>query len=105
MLGAMDKALASPVRANDLLQRVAIEDACRAGLAFYDFGETGINAELAAFKMRFGAQPVSWSDYVIERGRCTEAGQAVRTLVKRAVGFKGPPPVAVPLKSPAGPQD
>jgi hypothetical protein len=105
VLGAMDKALASPVRANDLLQRVAIEDACLAGLAFYDLGETGTNDELAAFKMRFGAQPTSWSDYVIERLPLTEAGQAVRTVVKRAVGFKGPPPAAVELNSPAGSGD
>jgi lipid II:glycine glycyltransferase (peptidoglycan interpeptide bridge formation enzyme) len=102
VLGAMDKALAGPVRANDLLQRVAIEDACRAGCSFYDFGETGTNAELGAFKMRFGARPTSWSDYVIERLPLTEAGRSVRTVVKRVVGFQGPPPVAAQPDRAAG---
>ena len=102
VLGAMDKALAAPVRANDLLQRVAIEDACRAGLQFFDCGETGTNAELAAFKMRFGAEPTSWSDYVIERLPITEAGHAVRTVVKRAIGFQGPPPAAESTSASAG---
>ena len=101
VLGAMDKALAGPVRANDLLQRVAIEDACRAGCLFYDFGETGTNTELAAFKMRFGALPTYWSDYVIERLPFTEAASAVRSVVKRAIGFQGPPPAAEPT-TPAG---
>lgn len=93
VLGAMDKSLAAPVRANDLLQRVAVEDACRAGLGFYDFGESGTNTELAAFKERFGAEPTSWSDYVIERLPLTEASSSARNAVKRAIGFRGPPPV------------
>ena len=66
--------------------------------------EHGTTVELAAFKMRFGAQPVSWSDYVIERLPVTEAGQAFAPSSSGRSG-SGAPPVAVPLKSPAGPQD
>lgn len=93
VLGAMDKSLAAPVRANDLLQRVAIEDACLAGCLFYDCGETGTNAELAAFKTRFGAEPTAWSDYVIEPLPFHEAGRSIRNVIKRAIGFRGPQPV------------
>ena len=92
--GAMDKDLAGPVRANYLLHRVAIEDACRGGKSFYDFGETGGSSQLAQFKTRFGAEPTYYSDYLIERIPFSEADRLARTFVKRAVGFRGPPSLA-----------
>ena len=93
--GAMDKELAGPVRANYLLHRLAIEDACLSGCTFYDFGETGNSSQLAQFKTRFGAEPTHYSDYLIEPLPFSYAGRAVRTVVKRVVGFRGPPPVTL----------
>jgi Acetyltransferase (GNAT) domain len=65
--GYSDLALTRPTRANDLLQRLAIEDACDAGCRFYHMGESGGVASLAAFKERFGARPYDYAEYHAER--------------------------------------
>lgn len=80
--GAMLKELAGPVRANYLLHRVAIEEACREGCQFYDFGESGTSGPLAQFKTRFGAEPVSYWELVVERLPLTEVRGAVRSAAK-----------------------
>ena len=56
--GAMDKELAGPTRANDLLQWLAIQDACAAGCRAYHMGESGASRSLARFKEKFGARPL-----------------------------------------------
>jgi hypothetical protein len=65
--GYSDKDLAAPVRANDLLQRLAIEDACRAGCRYYSMGESGGVASLIEFKSRFGARPQQFPLYDFAR--------------------------------------
>jgi hypothetical protein len=65
--GYSDKDLAAPVRANDLLQRLAIEDACRAGCRYYSMGESGGVASLIEFKSRFGARPQQFPQYDFAR--------------------------------------
>src|SRR5205823_5311334 len=45
--GVMNPELAGPTRANYLLHRMAIEDACGAGCRNYHMGETGTSASLA----------------------------------------------------------
>jgi len=55
--GYSNKALAGPLRANNLLQRFAIEDACLAGCQYYSFGESGGVTSLIRFKETFGATP------------------------------------------------
>jgi Acetyltransferase (GNAT) domain len=65
--GYSDLDLARRTRANDLLQRLAIEDACNAGCRFYHMGESGGVASLAAFKERFGARPYDYAEYHAER--------------------------------------
>ena len=86
--GAMDKELAGPTRANYLLHQLAIEQACNAGCRHYHMGESGSSAALAQFKTRFGARPVPYADYHIERLPLTTADRHVRTAVKRVVGFR-----------------
>jgi hypothetical protein len=86
--GAMIKELASPVRANYLLHRTAIEDACAAGSTHFDFGESGGSSGLAVYKTRFGARPEPYSSFVIERLPLTEADHAARSAVKRLIGFR-----------------
>lgn len=54
--GAMDKDLGTPVRANDLLQRLAIEDACKDGYRFYDMGGAHPGSPLAVYKTKLGAE-------------------------------------------------
>jgi hypothetical protein len=65
--GAMDKPVAAPVAANDLLHRLAIEDACRLGCRRYSMGETASGSSLARFKETFGAVPVSCVELVAGR--------------------------------------
>ncbi len=86
--GAMDKELAGPTRANYVLHRLAIEDACRAGCRYYHMGESGESASLAYFKSRFGATAYPYAEYRLERLPITSVDDRLRGLVKRLIGFK-----------------
>lgn len=52
---AMDKKLAAPVCANQLMMGLVIEEACRDGYRFYDMGGSPPESSLAAFKKKLGA--------------------------------------------------
>ena len=86
--GVMDKDLAGPTRANYLLHKLAIEDACAAGCRSYQMGETGPSASLAQFKTRFGALPYAYAEYHLERIPITALDRRARSVVKRVVGFR-----------------
>jgi hypothetical protein len=86
--GAMDRELAAPTRANHLLHRLAIEDACNSGCRAYHMGETGTSSGLARFKEGFGAKPFRYAEYHLERLPITATDRYVRSAVKRAVGFR-----------------
>jgi hypothetical protein len=86
--GVMDKVLAGPLRANYLLHRLAIEDACRAGCRCYHMGESGSSDNLAFFKERFGAEPVAYAEYILERVPLTSLDSSLRRLVKSMIGFR-----------------
>jgi hypothetical protein len=86
--GALDKDLAGPTRANYLLHKLAIEDACAAGCRWYHLGESGASERLAQFKTRFGAEAYPYAEYHVERIPLTRAGEEARALVKRAIGFR-----------------
>ncbi len=86
--GAINQELAGPVRASDLLHRMAIEDACRAGCRYYHMGETGRSSSLAQFKEGFGAVPYEYAEYRVERLPITAMDQRLRGMVKQAIGFR-----------------
>jgi hypothetical protein len=65
--GYSKKAVAGPLRANNLLQRLAIEDACEAGCRYYSMGESGGVAPLIRFKQTLGATPRRAIERRIER--------------------------------------
>lgn len=65
--GSSVRRLAGPLRANVLLQRLAIEAACNAGCRYYDLGESGGVAGLEHFKQTLGAVPRFGMDLRIER--------------------------------------
>ncbi|HWE10031.1 MAG TPA: GNAT family N-acetyltransferase [Solirubrobacteraceae bacterium] len=92
--GAMDKDLAGPTRANYLLHRLAIEDACSAGCHYYHMGESGASQPLAQFKTRFGARPYRSAEYHLEKVPVTATDRALRSAVKRMIGFTDAPPAA-----------
>lgn len=86
--GMMDRELAGPTRANYLLHRLAIEEACDEGCRYYDMGETGSSDSLAQFKTRFGARPRRYAEYHLERLPITALDRHARGLVKRLIGFR-----------------
>jgi hypothetical protein len=86
--GAMDHDLAGPAHANDLLHRMAIEEACKEGCRHYHMGESGSSESLARFKERFGAEAHDYSEYDMERLPIRKATVPLRQLVKRVIGFK-----------------
>jgi hypothetical protein len=86
--GMMNKDLAGPTRANYLLHKIAIEDACTAGCRHYHMGESGPSSSLAQFKTRFGASPHPYAEYHLERLPITALDQRARGVVKRIVGFR-----------------
>ncbi len=81
--GAMDKAVAGPTRANDLLHWMAIQDAAASGCARYHMGETRPDSSLARFKEGFGAELVQSNRYQVERWPIGRADRAVRAAAKR----------------------
>jgi lipid II:glycine glycyltransferase (peptidoglycan interpeptide bridge formation enzyme) len=89
--GAMDRDRAGPVRANDLLHWTAIQAAGRAGCAHYHMGDSGASTSLARFKQRIGAVPVDYTDVRLERYPITPIDHALRTAVKKAIGFQDAP--------------
>ncbi len=80
---ASDKELAGPTRANDLLQRLAIEDACCAGCRYYHMGESGGLASLMHFKSRFGAKAYPYAEYYLERLPITGVAEQLYGLARR----------------------
>jgi Acetyltransferase (GNAT) domain len=86
--GYSSKAFAGPLRANNLLQRLAIEDACEAGCRWYSMGESGGVRSLMRFKQTLGATPRRAVDCRIERlpltaleGLGNRAQSAVENLI------------------------
>jgi hypothetical protein len=86
--GAMDKDLAGPVRANDLLHRLAIEQATSDGARFYHWGDSAPGSGLARFKESFGALPLHYKAFRLERLPLSAADAGVRRLVKRTLRFR-----------------
>lgn len=86
--GAMDAGLAAPLRANDLLHRLAIEHACQAGHRWYDMGATRPGSPLAGFKEKLGAAlHYTWTLHA-ERVPVQRAGRVSRDIAKKLIGFR-----------------
>jgi CelD/BcsL family acetyltransferase involved in cellulose biosynthesis len=83
--GAMDKELAGPVRANDLLHRTAVERSVAEGARYYHLGDSAPGSGLAQFKESLGAVPVPYAAYRSERLPLTTVDAALRGMVKRAL--------------------
>jgi hypothetical protein len=65
--GCSEREAAARTRANDLLQRLVIEDACLAGCRYYNMGESGGVGSLMDFKKKFGARPLQTPEFRRER--------------------------------------
>jgi hypothetical protein len=86
--GAMDKELASPLRANELLHRLAIEEACRDGYRCYDMGFARPGSHLAEFKKKLGATLHTAHTLRAERLPLHTLDQRSRGMVKKVLGFR-----------------
>ena len=89
---AIDRPVAGPVRAAELLQWRAIQLACEHGCRTHHLGETGASVSLAQFKERFGAVGVDYAEHRLERIPYTRCDRALRTAAKRALRFRDTPP-------------
>jgi hypothetical protein len=85
--GAMDAELARDTHANDLLHRLAIEEACAAGCRSYHMGESGWSVPLSRYKEKFGARPVEYAEYALELLPLTTVDRSLRRVVKTALRF------------------
>jgi Acetyltransferase (GNAT) domain len=83
--GAMDRDIANPIRANDLLHSLAIERACDDGCLWYEMGDSRPNSSLARFKAGFGAVEQPYLTYWLERLPFSRVDAAIRGAVKRAL--------------------
>lgn len=79
--GAMD-------RANDALHLAAIDQVCLDGCSTDHLGKSRASASLARCEERFGAVPVDYSEYRIERLPITAVDSAVRSAVKTVLRFR-----------------
>jgi hypothetical protein len=84
----MDKSAARGTGANELLHRLAIEEACKSGQRFYHMGDSTPASALARNKRGFGAKDEGYAGYRFERLPLTAADQFVRRQVKRAIKFR-----------------
>ena len=84
--GAMDLELAGPVRANDLLHKLAIEEACNRGHDHYWLGGSGYpGSGLWRFKASLGASPAPFNEYVLEQLPLVRTSDVLRSTAKRAL--------------------
>jgi Acetyltransferase (GNAT) domain len=86
--GAMDKELATPVRANEFLHSRAIEEACRDGYLSYEMGRTRPGSPLAAFKEKLGATMRPGYTLRTERLPLEATRGLARNAVKSLIGFR-----------------
>lgn len=89
--GAMDRERAHPTRASHLVEWRAVEEAAARGCTSYHQGETGTSSSLAQFKEGFGGRSHAYEDLRFERLPFTRADVALRSAVKRAIGFRDGP--------------
>jgi hypothetical protein len=75
-------------RAQDLIERLSVEEACKAGCRYYYMGDSGWSPSLSHYKEQFGAQPYRYAEYRLERLPISKVERAVKSVVKRAIRFR-----------------
>jgi hypothetical protein len=83
--GYSNKDLAGPVRANNLLHKLAIKYACEAGCLDYNMGWSSTRS-LTKYKSTFGARPLEFPVFTFERipiTRAKHAASGIKNNIKR----------------------
>jgi hypothetical protein len=84
---AMDKELAAPLQANELLDRLSIEEACREGYRFFDLGAAEPGTPLAAAKEKLGAT-LQYNHFLLAAHPVVDtARRASRDVAKKLTGW------------------
>jgi hypothetical protein len=86
--GVMDIDVAGPTRANYLLHRYAIQEACERGCLSYHMGESGSSRSLSRFKEAFGARPHEYAEYIAAPAPVIGLDRGARTVAKRILRFR-----------------
>ncbi len=86
--GAMDGDKARGSRAAYAAEWASIKDACEAGHRSFQLGESGNNRSLSDYKERFGAEPIEYNEYRIERLPLLTLDGWARNTTKRLIGFR-----------------
>lgn len=85
---AFDRDRIGTTHAGELAYWTTIELACAAGCRTFHLGESGWSRPLARAKEKFGARPHEYVELRIERLPWTRVDTAVRSGVKRVIGFR-----------------
>lgn len=85
---AIDKEAGRGTGATELLQQLAIEEACESGHRSYHLGDSAPSSSLARNKRGFGATEATYFGYRFERLPVTAVDRFVRRQAKRVIGFR-----------------
>jgi Acetyltransferase (GNAT) domain len=86
--GAMDIERVGTTRAGDLAQWTMLQLACDEGCTAFHMGESGQSESLARYKEKFGARPFDYAEINLERLPYTRVDQGIRSVAKKALGFR-----------------
>lgn len=86
--GASDKEFANPTRANDLLMKLAIEEACTEGCRWFFMGESGGVGSLIRWKERFGARPAMYEEFQVRGSRADRLGGRFLAPLRRFIPWR-----------------
>jgi CelD/BcsL family acetyltransferase involved in cellulose biosynthesis len=75
-------------RAQDLIERLAVEEACQAGCRYYYMGDSGSSRSLGRYKEQFGALPYRYAEYRLERLPILAGENVLKSVIKRAIRFR-----------------
>jgi hypothetical protein len=75
-------------RAQDLIERLSVEEACKAGCRYYYMGDSGWSESLSRYKEQFGARPYHYAEYRLERLPISKVQAAAKAVVKRTIRFR-----------------
>jgi hypothetical protein len=75
-------------RAQDLIERLSVEEACKAGCRYYYMGDSGRSQSLSRYKEQFGARPYHYAEYRLERLPISKVANGVKSVVKRTIRFR-----------------
>jgi hypothetical protein len=85
---AMDKETGGPVRAPDLLHKLAIQEACQLGYRYYDLGGARPESSLGAYKRKFGAAPLNRHTLRVEHVPIHTIARTPGIIVKKLIGYR-----------------